>query len=949
MPDTPLSIFISYSHADSAFADQLETDLRKQGFETWMDRQRLAGGQRWRRELQEAVEQAQVLLIVLSPDAIDSLSVQVEFDYALELSKLLIPVYYRQCNVPMELRAIQWIDFRHSYEQGIAALLQALHSQQESATPQASTQENKSSPLAEPASQNVPDAVPNNPLSNLPAQLTPLIGRQQEIQAVCALVRQPELRLVTLTGVAGIGKTRLALRVATDLLEQFPDGVFLVPLAPVSDQEQVVPTISHTLSISDSSSQRPFDRLKAALTEKQLLLLLDNFEQVVKAAVVVADLLAACPRLTVLVTSRTVLHLRGEHEFVVPPLSVPNPKRLPALPTLSQYEAVALFMQRAQAVKPEFELTPANASAVASMCVRLDGLPLAIELAATRIKYFPPQALLTRLEQGLSVLSGGARDLPARQQTLRGAIAWSYDLLTPEEQLLFRRLSVFVDGCTVQAAAQVCTAAGPVQIDILEGLLSLVDKSLLRQEESTEDEPRFLMLQVLREFGREALAASGERESTRRAHAAYYLALAEGAEPELKGPEGAVWLNRLEQEHDNLRAALAWSLEQAEDKGAREDERSREIALRFGGALLELWRVHGPISEGRNFLERALAESKSVRASVRAKARITAAILANMQADNDRAEALAGESLALYRELEDTPGIALSVRQLAAAANRRGNFAAARSLNVEALALFREAGDNDGAARSLYNLAWLAINQGEYARGRALLEESLALHRELGNKWAIALSLWSLAFVFFASQDDQATVPTLLEESLALSREVGYKEGIAFSLILAGRVALSQGNAATANSLAEQSLVLTRELGTPEGLAESLLLLARVATVQGDHVAARARYEQCLSIVKEANDKGDIALYLLGLAEVIAAQGELVWASWLWGAAEALREVIAAPIPPVERAAYEQAVAAVRSQLSEEAFAAAWQEGRMMKLEQVIDTVLKGGDAAGKQ
>jgi predicted ATPase len=948
MPDTPLSIFISYSHADSAFVDQLETDLRKLGFETWVDRQRLAGGQRWRREIQEAVEQAQVLLIVLSPDAIASWSVQVEFDYALELSKLLIPIYYRQCNVPMELRAIQWIDFRHSYEQGLEALLQVLQSPQERVIPSAPTPESKSSQLAESASHSVPDTVPNKALSNLPAQITPLIGRKPEIQAVCALVRQAELRLVTLTGMAGIGKTRLALQVAADLVEQFPDGVFLVPLAPVSDQEQVLPTISQTLSISDNSSQRPLDRLKAALKEKQLLLLLDNFEQVVEAAVVVADLLAACPRLSVLVTSRMVLHLRGEHEFVVHPLAVPNPKRLPALRTLVQYEAVALFMQRAQAVKPEFELTPANALAVASMCARLDGLPLAIELAAARIKYFPAQALLTRLEQGLSVLSGGSRDLPARQQTLHGAIAWSYDLLTPEEQLLFRRLAVFVDGCTLEAAEQVCAAASHLQTDILVGLLSLIDKSLLQQEESTEDEPRFLMLQVLREFGQEALAASGERESTRRAHAAYYLALAERAELELRGPQGAVWLDRLEREHENLRAALSWSLEQAEDEGAREDER-REIALRFGGALWELWRIHGPISEGRNFLERALAESQGVTASVQAWALAAAANLANMQADNDRAEALAEESLALFRELGDTQGIALSLRQLAFVAKRRGTFAAARSLNEESLTLFREAGDNENAAWSLFNLAWLAITQGEYGRGHTLLEESLVLHRELGNKMGITLLLWSLAEVRFASQDDQATVPTLLEESLALSREVGDKEGIVSSLVLAGRVALSQGNVARAKSLAEQSLVHTRELGMPDGLAESLLLLARVATVQGDHVAACARFEQCLAIVKEANDKGDIALYLVWLAEVIAAQGELVWAARLWGAAEVLREVIGAPIPPVERAAYEQAAAAARSQLSEEAFAAAWQEGRTMQLEQIIDNLLKRGDAAEKQ
>jgi predicted ATPase len=676
MADTRISIFISYTHADSAFVDRLEADLQKQGFETWVDRQRLAGGQRWRRELQEAVEHAQALLIVLSPDAIASQNVQIEFDYALELGKLLIPIYYSQCNVPMELRAIQWIDFRHSYEQGLPALLQALHSQQESATPSTSTQESKSSQLTESASRNAPGAVLNKLLSNLPAQLTPLVGRQQEIQAVCTLLRQAELRLVTLTGMAGIGKTRLAVQVAADLLEQFPDGVFLVPLAPVSDPEQVVPAILQTLSISDIGSQLPLDRLKTALKEKHLLLLLDNFEQVVEAAVVVADLLAACPRLTVLVTSRIVLHLRGEHEFIVPPLSVPNPKRLPDLAVLSQYEAVALFMQGAQAVKPEFELAPANASAVAGICVQLDGLPLAIELAAARIKYFPPQALLSRLEQGLSVLSAGARDLPARQQTLRGAIAWSYDLLAPEEQQLFRRLSVFVDGCTLQAAEQVCTAASSLQLDILEGLLSLVDKSLLRQEESAEDEVRFGMLQVLREFGLERLAGAGETEATRQAHALYYLALAEQAEPHLRGAEQIRWFALLEQEHENLRAALFWLLEGARMDGRTEEGRQQaEQSLRFCAALYWFWYVRGYVREGDSFLEQALATSTGGTAPVRARVFFAATDLAISLGDLERAERLGEESLALFQELGDKGGIAASFQLLGYLARTQCHYA----------------------------------------------------------------------------------------------------------------------------------------------------------------------------------------------------------------------------------------------------------------------------------
>jgi predicted ATPase len=952
MADAPHTIFISYAHADSPFVDRLEADLRTQGFDPWVDRQRLAGGQRWRRELQDAVERAQVLLIVLSPDAVASENVQIEYDYVLELGKVVIPIYYRQCDVPMELRAIQWIDFRQSYEQGLTALLQALHSQQERATPSTSTLESTSNQLAEPASHTVPGAVPNKPLSNLPAQLTPLIGRQQEIQAVCALLRQAELRLVTLTGMAGIGKTRLGLQVAAELSEQFPDGVFLVPLAPVSDQEQVVPAILQTLSISDISSQTRLDRLKAALKEKQLLLLLDNFEQVVDAAVVVADLLAACSRLKVLVTSRIMLHLRGEHEFVVPPLSVPNPKRLPALPGLLQHEAVALFIQGAQAVKPEFELTPANASAVASMCVQLDGLPLAIELAAARIKYFPPQALLTRLEQGLSVLSGGARDLPARQQTLRGAIAWSYDLLTPEEQHLFRRLSVFVDGCTLQAVEQVCTAASPLQTDILEELLSLVDKSLLRQEELTEGEARFGMLQVLREFGLERLAEAGETEATRQAHALYYLALAEQAEPHLRGAEQIRWFARLEQEHENLRAALLWLLERARmDERAEGGSQQAEQSLRLCAALYWFWYVRGYVREGYAFLEQALATSSGVAAPVCARALFAAADLAISTSDLERAERQGEESLALFQELGDKAGIAASFQLLGYLSRTKCHYARARSQLEGARALFQELGNPWMRGNCLTELARIDTTQGEYDRARMLLEESLGIYQALGDQQRIGWVLFLLAYALFLSQTDPERAVVLAEQSLALMREGGNLLFIHGPLTLLGELHLMQGKQEQARALFEESLLIAKEQGDAFSHAASLIGLAHVEAFQGDLAAARRLYQEGFALLREPGEKQWewIAACLMGLAEVVAVHREPAEAARLWGTAEAIRETIGASIPPVFRADYEQAVAAARSQLSEEAFAAAWQEGRTMKLEQVIEDVTKRGDEVGKQ
>ena len=785
---------------------------------------------------------------------------------------------------------------------------------------------------------------------NLPVQPTALIGRELEVAAVGQLLQREEVRLVTLTGPGGVGKTRMALQVAAELSEHFADGVFFVNLAPTSDPSLVVPTIAQTLGIREVAGQPLLERIKEGLQQRQIMLLLDNFEQVVSAAVHVADLLTSCPKLKVLVTSREVLHVRAEREFAVPPLALPDPTHLPDLATLPHYAAVALFLERAQAAKPDFQLTAANAQALAEICVRLDGLPLAIELAAARIKLLPPQALLARLAQRLAMLTSGARDVPARHQTLRNTIAWSYDLLGAAEQQLFRRLSVFVGGCTLEAVEAVCAALDGAEVggSVLDGVGSLLDKSLTHQTEQEGEEPRLVMLETIREYGLETLTASGETEVTRRAHADYYLTLAEEIEPQLGGPQQIVWLERLEREHDNLRAVLQWLVgpEEHEEVGQR-----KERALRLTGALGQFWDVHTHWSEGRHWLEHVLRGSEIAMASVRAKALTAAANLAFKQTDHARAKVLCEESLTLCRESGDTVGIARSLSLLAQI--NWSDYTLARSLTEQALAFWKEVGDKENIAWSFHWLAIFMTEQGDYVQGRALFEESLAMHQELGNKRGIAISLIRLAWVMFYAQGDLAAISSLLEEALARCKELGDKEHIADSFTVLGWVAFAQGDVVTARSLTEQALALYREMGYQLRIAEALRHLAMEVAAQGDYATARVLCEDSLIRCKELGDDNSdtFAEILEELAAVVAAQGEPAWAARLWGAVEALRETYGIPLPPGFRTyfGYEQAIAAARAQLGKEAFAAAWAEGRTTPMEQVITTVLRKGGKAGKQ
>jgi predicted ATPase/class 3 adenylate cyclase len=771
--------------------------------------------------------------------------------------------------------------------------------------------------------------------NNLPIQPTPFIGREKEVVAVTQLLRRPDVRLMTLSGPAGVGKTRLALQVAAELSDEFTDGVFVVALAPVNAPEQVLSAMTQTLGISESSDLPLFSLLEAALKGKHLLLLLDNFEQVVEAAVLLADLLSACPRLKVVVTSRRRLQVRAEHEFIVPPLSVPTLKHLPDVKSLSHYEAVALFLERVQAVMPDFQLTNANAAAVAAICAQLDGLPLALELAAARVKHFSPHTLLARLEQGLSVLSGGGRDLPLRQQTLRGAIAWSYDLLSPEEQQLFRHLAVFVDGWSLDAAEALCMVRGGLAADMLEGLAELLDKSLLRQEEQAAGETRFWMLQTLREFGLEQLAQSGELETTRQAHAEYYLRLAEEAQPSLMAAEQGRWMARLEQEHENLRAGLSWLVTQARG-GSEHSTQQAERALRFCNAMSWFWTIRGYSREGRHFLEQALALGESVSVPVRARALYTAADLAWVLDDLAWTERCCRESLELFQELGDTIGMADALLLLGTCDWARGRYLLARTQLEEAATLYQELGKHWKRGRCLTQLVRISTVQGEYDEAWELLEQSLLLYRALGDKERLGWVLYLQARLLFLSGRDPATARSLTQQSLTLLQEIDNPWSRAYPLVLLGQLSLQQDEQTQARELFEEGRSAFKEAGDHAGMAEALIGLASVATMQGDCVAAHDLYLESFPILQRIPYQELIPPCLEGLATVAAAQGEPLRAAQLWGAAEALREALGTPMPPVYRPSHEQAAAKAHTQAGDVAFVSAWAEGRAIPPEQVM-------------
>jgi len=727
--------------------------------------------------------------------------------------------------------------------------------------------------------------------NNLPLQPTLLVGREGEVAEVAERLGGEEVRLLTLTGPGGTGKTRLALQAGADLLEEFDDGIFFVSLATITDPELVPSTIAGSLGLRESAGQSLTETLEGYLHHKHLLLILDNFEQVLEGAPLVGELLGTCPEFKVLATSRIPLRLYGEQEYPVPPLELPDLVRLPPLERLTQYEAVRLFVERAKAVKPDFEVTNESAPAVAEICIRLDGLPLAIELAAARTKLLPPQALLIRLGNRLKLLKGGARNLPARQQTLRATIDWSYDLLTEEEKTLFGRLSVFSGGHTVEAAEAVCDPEG--DLDALEVVGSLLEKSLLRQEEVVGGESRFVMLETVHEYARERLEKSGEAEELKRRHAAYFVALAEEAHPELKGQDQLEWLQRLEAEHDNTRTALSWALRQEKV----------ELGLRLAGALQRFWWTRGYDSEGRRWLEGALAMDG--RGSIESRAMALAGVgsLASHQGDFDRAE----EAL--------VEGLELLVGEL--------------TERTEAKLLL------------LLTLGSVALEREDYGKATRLFEESLALSREAGNDWGLARSVMSLATVIHEQGDLERTIE-LFEEGIDLFRERGDKVGLAGCLINLGLAVYSGGDLGRASKLTEEGVGLWRELGVGADTAVGLCNLGWMALVQKDFGKATDCYEESLRLAWDTGMEPVVLTTLEGYACLAGAQGEAQRAARLWVAAQTIQEARNIPRDTYWLAEADFRISAVRSNLGEQAWDEAWREGRAMPLDEAVSYALAG-------
>ncbi len=824
------------------------------------------------------------------------------------------------------------------------------------------------------------DTTPNN----LPQQLTSFIGREKPIADATALLAKT--RLLTLTGAGGSGKTRLSLQVAADVLDAYSDGAWQIELAPLSDALLVPQAIASVLGVKEQAGQTVTQTLTSWLKDKTLLLVLDNCEHLLAAcAQLTAALLRACPQVKILATSREPLGIGGETTYRIPSLSLPTQTqaKTATAENLSQFEAVRLFIERAQAVKPDFVVTNQSAPALAQLCFHLDGIPLAIELAAARVRSLAVEQINDKLVTRFRLLTGGDKAALPRQQTLRALVDWSYDLLTEKEKTMLTRLSVFAGGWTLEAAESVCGFDPVEDLEVLDLLTSLADKSLIVVEEIDGAEAesgaaRYRMLETLRQYGAEKMDVSGEGETISERYIACFITLAEEAQTKLNGPKQIVWLNRLETEYDNFRAAIDFCVsDDAPLEAKRETGEARTtrvlMGLRLVSLLKEFWNMRGYVGEGREFVGRALAAHQAVRpadgepAKPRGEVSATQASQAAQKAVADAlsasafllmcqsvkgaysaAKSLYDESLVLYREIGDKSGIAFALCGMGRICIGFAEYATSRTLYEQSLSLYREVGDKGGMASVLQGLALLASRQSQRAEEKSFYEQALALYREIGDPNGIADGLTTMGW--FAG--DAASARSFYEEALALRRESGNKRAIAFILLyLAGLTGIAHGESDNLNarSLLMEGMRLAREIGD-QGLTAVLQgSLGGLAKAEGDSATARSLYVESLTFFVGVDNKSATQDYLGRMSGLCRDAGE-VWQSIVFlAAAQALRERIGLTRIPDEQAKFDARIEQMKAELGEEEFAAAWNEGYALSMEQALDVARKEGPPAKRE
>lgn len=801
---------------------------------------------------------------------------------------------------------------------------------------------------------------------NLPVRLSSFVGRVKELEDLTSLLKKE--RLVTITGVGGTGKTRVGVRVGDALKGQFDQGACFIQLSTLNKPDQVISAIAQALNVREMEGVPIKDRVFSHLSEREGMLILDNFEHVIEASPFISELLLTCENLKVLVTSRIPLRIQGEHEYPLSPLRISQGT---SVEEIRACEAVQLFEQRARAVKPGFEISDANAQDLSQICERLDGLPLAIELAAARIKVLSPKAILTRLQNRLDLLTGGARDMPDRHRTLREAIAWSYDLLSRPEKQLFQWLSVFVGGFTFDAAEFIFNSISNADLDLFDGLSSLVDKNLVQQKDLEDGESWFYMLETIREFGQECLIAGGDKGIVEPAHCAYFAEFAVEAGTHLAGPHQMVWLDRIEQDHNNLRAAIAFGLRNMGDNLMIAD---------FGIALWRFWLFRGYLVEGIGVLDRIIDHlGDRAGPEIKAKLLMAAGTLAHNFGQYKKALSLFDSCLSIFHASGDDAGLAKTLSNKGWINWRIGNFPDAKVLSEESLWLYQQLNDKQGVATAINNLGWIALYQGDTLKAKehfefvlsiheelnnirdaafaknsvawvcaslrqtdhaqALFQDSISTFEQLGEKQLTAFSKARFAAVLLEWGDVQKALALVFDEALPLFKQIGDAWGTSFASQVGSRISIQQGDFAGAEQLCKEAQAISTRLGDFNGAAETLLILAEIERARTASDQAEKLYNEALTLKVYVEDKAGQLRALEGLALIAAERSNYERAVLVLGATSALREQFVLPRWPIEEEECRTHLNHIKKQMDEQAYQQAWTSGVECTLEDILKKI----------